>query len=285
MTQIDSGSERIRVPVYHPGNGSDGLRPPSTPSTPEGRFLAGPGKPLSRHATEMNEQKVAARVRAQGAAAALDHAASMASERAARHRGGERPWPLRLAIPLAVTAEAVTGFVAMEVLVSSTALATGLAVLAALVGAGTAGIIANRRLNQLPVPAWARIGEVIFVSVLTLLRFDSLYTQSPDLTAAAGGAVLAALISAIALLAIEEVVVETDTFSVFLGRLAVRYRRWQRARAAARLARLQARAEAAGQKFQRHFVDFLLKAEGFPLPEGQQRAAALAAARCPKDGG
>src|SRR6202020_1508078 len=118
----------------------------------------------------------------------------------------------------AIVAEALTAFVAMEALVSSVELAVGLAIMAAPVGAGTACMIANRRLNRLQVPVSARLLEVGLVAVLTELRFQSLDLQSVTMLTAVGGAALAALISAIALLAIEEVVVETDTSSVFASR-------------------------------------------------------------------
>src|SRR5271170_33093 len=218
---------------YRAESTGDGRRSPGSASggSPEGRFLASAGKALSRLIGELKERLAAARVRDKDAAAALDHARATADERKAHHRGGDRPWPLRLIIPVAAAAEALTAFVAMEVLVSTVGLAFGLAIMTALVGAGTACMIANRRLNGLPVPALARAVEVVFVGVLTLLRYVSLDVQSSNPVAAVGGAALAALISAIALLAIEEVVVETDTFGVFLSRVRVSSRRRQSARA------------------------------------------------------
>jgi hypothetical protein len=251
--------------------------------SPEGRFLASAGKPLSRLISDLKDRWAAALVRVRGTAAALDHAIAAASERRAHHRGGDRPWLLRLTIPLATGAEALTAFVAMEVLVSTTGLAFGLAVMTALVGAGIACIIANRRLHRLAVPASARAAEIAFVVVLTLLRFVSLYTQSTDALAALGGAALAALISAVALLAIEEVVVETDTYGVFLSRVLVSLRRRRSVRAMSRLAGYQARLDTTGEKFEQHFLDFLLKAEGFPLAEAEQRARALRIAICRTD--
>jgi hypothetical protein len=253
---------------------------PAGGGSPEGRFLATSGKPLSRLISDLKERWAAAMVRVTGAAAALDHAITVAAERRAHHRGGDRPWLLRLTIPLATGAEALTAFVAMEVLVSTTGLAFGLAVMTALVGAGIACIIANRRLHRLAAPASARTAEVAFVAVLTLLRFVSLDVQSSDALAALGGAALAALISAVALLAIEEVVVETDTFGVFLSRLRVWLRRRQSVRAESGLAGCQARLDTAGDKFEQHFLDFLLKAEGLPLAEAEQRATALRVAVC-----
>jgi len=256
---------------------------PAVLSSPEGRFLASAGKPLSRLISDLKDRWAAALVRVRGTAAALDHAIAAASERRAHHRGGDRPWLLRLTIPLATGAEALTAFVAMEVLVSTTGLAFGLAAMTALVGAGIACIIANRRLHRLAVPASARAAEIAFVVVLTLLRFVSLDVQSSDALAALGGAALAALISAVALLAIEEVVVETDTFGVFLSRARVSLRRRQSVRAMSQLGGSQARLDTTGQKFEQHFLDFLLKAEGFPLAEAEQRARALRIAICRTD--
>ena len=252
-------------------------------SSPEGRFLASAGKPLSRLISDLKDRWAAALVRVRGTAAALDHAIAAASERRAHHRGGDRPWLLRLTIPLATGAEALTAFVAMEVLVSTTGLAFGLAAMTALVGAGIACIIANRRLHRLAVPASARAAEIAFVATATLLRFVSLDVQSSDALAALGGAALAALISAVALLAIEEVVVETDTFGVFLSRVRVSLRRRQSVRSMSQLASCQARLDITGQKFEQHFLDFLLKTEGFPLAEAEQRARALRTAICRTD--
>jgi hypothetical protein len=279
MTQLDGldGTHKTAMRRYRAGRAEDdrqGLGPTSRGS-PEGRFLVGAGKALSRLIGELKERLAAVRAQVSSAAAALEHASGTASERKAHHRGGDRPWPLRLIIPLGIVAETLTAFVAMEVLVSTFELAMALAIMAALVGAGTACMIANRRLDRLPVPASARILEGTFVGVLTLLRFVSLDVQSSDPMAAVGGAALAALISAIALLAIEEAVVETDTWSVFVSRLRVRFRRWQWARAEASVARYQARLGAAGEKFRQHCLDFFLKAEGLPLDEAKRRAEAL----------
>ena len=265
------------------GEGSPIGAAPASLSSPEGRFLASAGKPLSRLISDLKDRWAAALVRVRGSAAALEHAAGTAIERRAHHRGGDRPWLLRLTIPLATGAEALTAFVAMEVLVSTAGLAFGLAAMTALVGAGIACIIANRRLHRLAVPASARAAEIAFVVVLTLLRFVSLDVQSSDALAALGGAALAALISAVALLVIEEVVVETDTFGVFLSRVRVSLRRRQSARAMSQLAGCQARLDTTGQKFEQHFLDFLLKAEGFPLAEAEQRARALRTAICRTD--
>ena len=285
-TRPFNGIDSTAAQQYRAGNAADGQAPPSPANrgSPEGRFLASAGKPLSRLIAELKDRWAAALVRVKGAAAGLDNAVGTARERKAHHRGGDRPWPLRLIIPVAVAAEALTAFVAMEVLVSTVGLAFGLAVMTALVGAGTACMIANRRLNGLPVPIWARVVEAAFVGVLTLLRYVSLDVQSSNPTAAVGGAALAALISAVALLAIEEAVVETDTFSVFVSRLRMWFRRWRWSRAEARVASCQARLEATGEKFQQHFLDFLLKVEGFSLDDAQPRAQTLKAAMVKPEG-
>lgn len=167
----------------------------------------------------------------------------------------------------------------MEALVASQSLAVGLALLAALIGAGIACILANRRLNRLPVPAAARIIEGIFVTVLTVLRYDSLHIQGTGFLTAVGAAALAALISALALVGIEEIVVETRTFAMFLSALRMSWTRWRFAAAEKRLGRVQARLQAAANKLQQHFLDFLLRTEGLSLDQARQRASALKAAR------
>jgi hypothetical protein len=285
MTQLEDGrdgtqrelSGRVANSHWQVGSTSRG--------SPEGRFLAGAGKALHRQISELKERLAAAKAQLKSAAPALDHAVDLANERRAQHRGGDRPWPVRLIIPVAIVAEALTAFVAMEALVSSVELAVGLAIMAALVGAGTACMIANRRLNRLQVPVSARLLEAGLVAVLTELRFQSLDLQSATMLTAAGGAALAALISAIALLAIEEVVVETDTSSVCASRLRVWFRRRQLTRASSRVARYRARVEAAGDKFQQHFLDFLLKSEGLSLDQAQRRTEAFENALVPAERG
>jgi hypothetical protein len=175
-------------------------------------------------------------------------------------------------------AEAVTAYVAMEVLVASFMLAYGLSALTALIGTGMACILANRRLNRLPVPRTARILEGVFVTVLTVLRYESMHVQGADFLTAFSAAALAALISALGLLGIEEIVVETRTSGIFLSTLRVSWKRWRRASATTHLARIQARIEAAAERLQQHFLDFLLKTEGLPLDEARRHAAALRAA-------
>jgi hypothetical protein len=280
MTHLDDGTDRPLTEQYQwPGERWPGQETPDPVAfltgTPEGRFLATAGRPLSRYAGELREQVTTALARVTGAAAAVQYASHRTQARQAQHRGGSRPWLLRAIIPVAITAEALTAFVAMEELVSSVILAVSLAIMAALVGAGIAAMIANRRLNGVPVPASARMLEGLFVAVLTLLRFGSLDVQSGSLTAALGGAVLAGLISAVALLAIEEVLVETETCGVFLSRVRLCWQRWRCARAAARLTRVQARVEAAGDRFHQHFLGFLVQSEGLGLAEAQRRAHTL----------
>jgi hypothetical protein len=208
----------------------------------------------------------------------VERAESTDRELRANHRGGDRSWLLRLIVLAAILAEAVTAYVAMEALVASQTLAVGLAGLAALIGAGMACVLANRRLNRLPVPSAARILEGIFVGVLTVLRYASLHIQGADVLTASGAAMLAALISALGLLGIEEIVVETHTLAMFLGTLQMSWRRRRCAAALARLARIQARIKATTGKLQQHFLDFLLKFEELPLDEARQRAAALKSA-------
>jgi hypothetical protein len=285
MTQLDGGRDRTQRELTRPVADSHWRVGSTSRGSPEGRFLASAGKALHRQISELKERLAAAKARIQGAATALDHAVDLADERKAQHRGGNRPWLVRLIIPVAIVAEALTAFVGMEALVSSVELAVGLAIMAALVGAGTACMIANRRLNRLRVPVSARLLEASLVAVLTELRFQSLDLQSSTILTAVGGAALAALISAIALLAIEEVVVETDTSSVFASRLRVRFRRWQLTRASTRVARYRARVGAAADQFQQHFLDFLLKSEGLGLDQAQRRAEALRNALFPAEGG
>jgi hypothetical protein len=288
MTQLGDSTDRTGTQHHWADNATAGQWPVIlvSGSTPEGRFMATAGKPLSRQALELRDRMATAAARLTSATAALHYASRVASAQHIQHRGSSRPWLLRSVIPVAIVAEVLTAFVAMEDLVSSFALAAGLAIMAALVGAGTAVMIANQRLNGLPVPRAARILEGIFVTVLTVLRFESLDVQSGTVAASLGGAALAALISAVALLAVEEVVVETETFTVFAGRLRLWFRRRQCAQAAARLARLQSRTEAAGDQFHQHFLGFLVKAEGLAVEEARRRAQALREAlfTCPGGG-
>lgn len=265
-------------PATNPSTEASGKVNPASRVSPEGRYLAGPGKPVYRHVSDLQSLEADAVVKVKESQGAMERAESTDKERKENHRGGDRTWLLRLLILAGIVAEAVTAYVAMEALVASQRLAIGLAMLAALIGAGMACILANRRLNCLSVSAAARILEGIFVAVLTVLRYESLRVQGADFPASAGAAALAALISALALLGIEEIVVETRPFSIFLSTLRVSWQRWRYAAAAKNLARIQARIKAAAGKLQQHFFDFLLKTEGLPLDHARQRAAALKAA-------
>ena len=238
---------------------------------------------MYRHVIDLKDQRAAVAAMVKECLAALERAERTDRELRENHRGGDRSWILRPLILVLILAEAVTAYVAMEALVASQTLAVGLAVLAALIGAGMACVLANRRLNRLSVPTAARILEGVFVAVLTVLRYASLHIQGADVLTAAGGAVLAALISALGLLGIEEIVVETRTFSIFLGTMQLSWRRRRCAAALARLDRIRAMIKATTGKLQQHFLDFLLKAEGLPLDEARQRAAALRAALADAD--
>lgn len=276
MTQIDDGRDQDDSQRYRASGRTGGQFQPRATSrgSPERAYLTGSGKPLNRYISELKDRGAAATARGTEAQTALERAENTAGERVTHHRGGDHSWLLRLFIALGLLAEAVTAFVGMEVLVPSVTLAVGLASLAALTGGGMAAVFANRRLNRLPVPGAARILEGIFVGVLTALRYDSLHVQGAGWVAAAGGAALAALISALGLLGIEEVLVETHTFRVFVSKAWVSYRSWRCTRAAASLGRIQAKVEAGAEKLQQHYLDFLLR-EDVPLDEARQHAVAL----------
>jgi hypothetical protein len=276
MAQTDAGPNGAGSRRYRARRGDEGKFRPNATSrgSPEGRFVTDSGKALSRHLAELRDRQAKADVRLTEAEVTLTRTETAAEARKASHRGGDRAWLLRLLIPVAIVAEGATAYIGMEVLVPSQGLAIGLAALAALVGAGIAGVLANRRLNRLPVQTAARILEGVFVVMLTLLRYDSLHVQGANLVAAVGGAALAALISALGLLGIEEILVETQTFGVFLGKTHAAWQRWRCGRAATRLSMIRAQVQAAAEKLEQHFIDFLLK-EGTPLDEARQRAARL----------
>jgi hypothetical protein len=243
--------------------------------SPEGRYFSGPGKPLLRRMTGLRDRMPGAKVRAEERRAALSRAECADEERKRHHRGGDRPWLLRLLILAGALVESLTAYVAMEVLVTSQALAVALATLTALVGTGMACFFAHRRLSDIAVPTGARLIEAAFVAVLTVLRYESLSIQGAGVPAAAGAAALSALISALALVGIEELVVETRTFSIFVSTLRVAWKRWRFESAATRLSRVQAEVEAVAEKFQQGFLGFLLRTEGLPLDEARRCAAAL----------
>jgi hypothetical protein len=251
---------------------------PVSRGSPEGRFVGGPGKPLYRHVADLQSQTAEAGAKKAETLKAQERAETTDQTLQENHRGGDRTWLLRSLIPLGTAAEAVTAYIAVEVLVTSVRLAQGLSVLTALIGTGMACILANRRLNRHDVPVAWRVVEAIFVVVVSVLRYESLTVQGAGFLTAAGAAALAALISALVLVGIEEIVVETRTFTMFVSSLRVWWRRWRCAAAAARLAKLQARIEAAASKLQQLFLEFLLKVEGLSLEQARQRAAALKAA-------
>jgi hypothetical protein len=257
---------------------------PASRGSPEGRYLDGPGKVFYRRLTELQEHKATAVARTDAAHEAAQRAEVIDKNRKQNQRGGDRPWLLRLFVPVAVAAEAVTAYVGMEVLVASVVLAEGLSVLAALIGSGMACLFANRRLNHRGVPAAARILEGVFVLIMTVLRYDSLHVQGAGVLTSAGAAALAALISALGLLGIEEIIVETSTFEIFVSTLRVSWTRWRATRASTSLARILAELEAAADKLQRHFFDYLLKTEGLPLAEARQHARAFSSALITRGG-
>lgn len=261
-------------------SGHDAPEPefPANGGSAEGDYVGGAGKPLYRQLTGLQGLSAEAAAKKVQAQRSLQSAEDKENELKEGHRGGDLTWLLRPLIPLGTVAEAVTAYVAMEVLVASVRLAGGLSILTALIGTGMAGILANRRLNRQPVPVAWRVIEAVFVAVVTVLRYESLSVQGAGFLTAIGAAALAALISALVLVGIEEIVVETRTFAIFVSTLRVWWRRWRLATATTRLARLHAKIEAAAGKLQKHFLEFLLKVKGLPLEQARQRAAALKAA-------
>jgi hypothetical protein len=168
--------------------------------------------------------------------------------------------------------------VGVAAIVTTQSLAIGLSALTAFVGAGAACLIANRRLNRLPVPLTARLLEGIFVLVLSTLRYASLRTLGVGALDAGGAAALALLISTLGLAGIEEIVAETQTFAMWLQSIKTSCWRWRNAAATARVRQIDAGTEAALARFEQDFLGFLLWAEGLPLDQASERAAALRAA-------
>ncbi|WP_300607057.1 hypothetical protein [Trebonia sp.] len=248
------------------------------PTSAEGSYLAGPGRTLNRHIAELRHRQLSARVRSQQSAHACTLSERVTREQALGHRGGSLPWLLRCLIPVGITVEAATAYVGVAAIVTAQALAVSLSALTAFVAAGTACLIANRRLNRLPVPAIGRVLEAIFVAVLFTLRYGSLRTLSVGALDAGGAATLALLISTLGLAGIEEIVVETQTLAMWLQSIKTRYRQWRHAAAAARLRQVDAGIEAALARLEQDFIGFLLWAEGLPLDQASERAAALRAA-------
>jgi hypothetical protein len=238
-------------------------------------FLSGSGKALFHHVTDLVSRKrhgVARVVRTRNSA---DRTLQAVKQLKQGHAGGNRTWLLRLLIPVGGAVEAVTAYVGVEALVSSQSLAVGLSALTAAVGVGLACLLAARRLDGIDVPATVRILEGIFVATLTLLRYESLNIQGSGYLTAAGAAGLAALISTLGLLGIEEIVVKTHTFAIFLAVLRASWAQWRWRKAAAALAAASATAEAAADKLERRYVGYLVQTEELPPEEAHKRAAAL----------
>ncbi|MDQ2875331.1 MAG: hypothetical protein M3Y33_11275 [Actinomycetota bacterium] len=251
---------------------------PASGGSPEGTYLAGPGKAIYRHVGGLLGRRAAGEARLRDSEDMAERAAQADRERKERHRGHGRPWPLRWLIPVGIAAEAVTAYVGIEALVASAVVADGLSLLTALAGAGVACLLADRRLNEVPVPVGARVLEGTFVVILTVLRYESLRIQGGGLLIAAGAAALAAVVSALGLLVIEEIIVGTYPFSIFRASVGASWRRSRSAAARTRLRRIQASVTAAAAQLERHFLIFLLKTEQGSVTEAQQRAAALRAA-------
>ena len=258
-------------------SGPSAAGPPGRGRTAAG-FLSGPGKALIQYVSELVSRKRHGTAREAKTRGSADRARQAADKRKQDHPGGNRTWLLRLLIPVGGAAEAVTAYVGVEVLVASQDLAVGLSALTAAVGVGLACLLATRRVDGLGVPAAVRVLEGIFVATLTVLRFDSLSVQGSGYLAAAAAAALAALISALGLLGIEEIVVKTHTFAIFVAMLRASWAQWRWRRAAAALAATTAGAEAAADKLQRRYVEYLVRTEELPPEEAHQRAAALRAA-------
>lgn len=258
-------------------SGPSAAGPPGRGRTAAG-FLSGPGKALIQHLIELVSRKPHAAAWEAKTRQSADHARQAADARKQDHPGGNRTWLLRLLIPVGGAAEAVTAYVGVEVLVASQFLAVGLSALTATVGVGLACVLATRRLDGLGVPASVRILEGIFVATLTVLRYESLSVQGSGYLTAAGAAGLAALISALGLLGIEEIVVKTHTFAIFVAMLRASWAQWRWRKAAAALAATTAAAEAAADKLQRRYVEYLVRTEELPPDEAHRRAAALATA-------
>jgi hypothetical protein len=261
-----------------PGVMTGGPEGPPGPGNTEAGFLSGPGKPALRHLIGLLSRIKDATARAGKTREAASRSWRAADERKHGHRGGNRTWLLRPLIGLGIAAEAVTAYVAMEVLVTSQSLAVGLSALTAAVGAGLACTLAGRRLNGTGVPVTVRILEGIFVAMLTVLRYESLSVQGAGYLTAAGAAGLAALISALGLLGIEEIIVETHTFAIFLSSLRASWLNWRWTRASAALVATEAAADAAADTLQRRYLEYLLRTERLPLAKAQEHAAALRAA-------
>jgi hypothetical protein len=238
-------------------------------------FLSGPGKALYQHVAELVSRKRHGAAREVRTRESADRTQQAAQECQQSHPGGNRTWLLRLLIPVGWAAEAVTAYVGVEALVASQSLAVGLSALTATVGVGLACLLAARKLDGIGVPAAVRILEVIFVGTLTVLRYESLSILGSGYPTAAGAAGLAALISLLGLLGVEEIVVKTHTFAIFAARLKASWAHWRWRGAAAALAASTAAAEAAADKLQRRYVEYLVRTAELPPEVANERAVAL----------
>jgi hypothetical protein len=259
---------------------ADGQSGPSAAGLPDpGRtaagFMSGSGKALVQHVTELVSRMRHGAAREAKTRESSGQARQAAEKRQQDHPGGNHTWLLRLLILVGGVAEALTAYVGVEALVTSQSLAVGLSALTAAVGVGLACLLAARRLEGIGVPVTVRILEGIFVTTLTVLRYESLSIQGSGYLTAAGAAGLAALISALGLLGIEEIVVKTRTFAIFVATLRSSWTQWRWRRAAAALAAITAAAEAAADTLQRRYVEYLVRTEELPPEEAHVRATAL----------
>lgn len=238
-------------------------------------FMSGPGKPLSQYLTELVSRVRHGTAREAKTRESADRARQRAEKRQQAHSGGNHTWLLRLLILVGGMAEALTAYVGIEALVTSQSLAVGLSALTAAVGVGLACLLATRRLEGLGVPVTVRILEAAFVATLTVLRYESLSIQGSGYLTAGGAAGLAALISALGLLGIEEIVAKTHTFAIFAATLRASWTQWRWRRAAAALATATATAEATGDKLQRRYVEYLVRTGELSPEEARVRAVAL----------
>src|SRR5262245_5838871 len=84
---------------------------PASRGGPEGRYVAGPGKPVTRQVSDLQDQRSEAAVKVEKLRGGVERAESTDKERKENHRGGDRTWLLRALILVLVLAEAVTAYV------------------------------------------------------------------------------------------------------------------------------------------------------------------------------
>jgi hypothetical protein len=77
------------------------------------------------------------------------------------------------------------------------------------------------------------------------------------------------------LLGVEEIVVKTHTFAIFAARLKASWTHWRWRGAAAALAATTAAAEAAADRLQRRYVEYLVRTAELPPEVANERAVAL----------